>query len=201
MEKQASKKFRIAVLASTRGTDLQAIIDEINAGRLDVELACVISDKKKCFALERADTQGFKTYWVNKKDKTREEFDLEMARILKAENIDLIVLVGYMRILTPSFVNEFRGKIINVHPALLPKFGGKDFFGNNVHEAVLKSGEKETGMTIHFVDENVDGGQIILQKKCPVEPGDTPDTLKARVQALEKDWYPKVIQNFADKKI
>lgn len=201
MNQQTDKKFRIAVLASTRGTVLQAIIDEIKAGRLNVELACVLSDKKNCFALERARNEGYKTYRISKKDKTREEFDLEMAKILKTENIDLIVLVGYMRILTPNFVNEFRGKIINVHPALLPKFGGKDFFGNNVHEAVIKSGEKETGMTIHFVDENVDGGQIITQKKCPVEPFDTPDTLKARVQALEKEWYPKVIQNFADKKI
>lgn len=180
---------------------MQAIIDEINAGRLNVELACVVSDKKNCFALERARNQGFKTYFVSKKDRTREEFDQEMVKIIKKENVDLVVLVGFMRILTPVFINNFRGNIINVHPALLPKFGGKDFFGNNVHEAVIKSGEKETGMTIHFVDENVDGGQIILQKKCPVLPTDTPDILKARVQALEKEWYPKVIQNFADKKI
>lgn len=191
--------FRIAVLASTRGTDLQAIIDEIKAGRLAVELACVVSNKKNCYALERAAAQGFKTYFVDPKDKTRVEFDREMAKILKNEKVDLIVLVGYMRILTPYFVGEFKNRIINVHPALIPKYCGKDFFGNNVHEAVLKAGEKETGMTIHYVEEEVDAGPIIIQKKCPVLPGDTPDTLKERVQALEKEWYSKAIQMIAEK--
>lgn len=191
-------KFKIAILASTRGTDLQAIIDEIQAGRLKVELACVISNKKDCYALERAHHQGFKTHWVDPKEKSRVEFDREMAQILKQENVDLIVLVGYMRILTPYFIGKFRGKIINVHPALIPKFCGKDFFGNNVHEEVLKAGEQETGMTIHFVEEGVDTGKIILQKKCPVLATDTAETLKQRVQALEKEWYPKVIQQIAE---
>ena len=124
-----------------------------------------------------------------------------MALILKNEKVDLIVLVGYMRILTPYFVGEFKGKIINVHPALLPKFGGENFFGQSVHEAVLAAHESETGMTIHFVEEDVDSGKIILQKTCPVLPNDTSETLKDRVQALEKEWYPKVIQMFADGKI
>lgn len=193
--------FRIAVLASTRGTDLQAIIDEIKAGRLTVELACVVSNVKNCYALERAHAQGFKTHFVDPKEKSRIEFDRELVRILKNEKVDLIVLVGYMRILTLYFIGEFRGRIINVHPALLPKFGGKDFYGQNVHEAVLAAGEKETGMTIHFVDEGVDTGKIILQKKCPVLPGDTAETLKNRVQALEKEWYPKVIQMILENKV
>lgn len=196
-----SSPFRIAVLASTRGTDLQAIIDEIRASRLKVELACVISNKKNCYALQRAHEQGFKTHFVDPKDKSKIEFDREMTKILKEENVDLIALVGYMRILTPYFVGEFKGRIINVHPALIPKYSGKDFFGASVHEAVLKSGDKETGMTIHFVEEGVDSGQIILQKTCPVLPNDTPDMLKERVQALEKEWYPKVIQMFAENKI
>lgn len=193
--------FRIAILASTRGTDLQAIIDEIKAGRLKAEIACVVSNKKNCMALERAKTHGIKTHFVDPKELSRIEFDREMVKILKAEKVELIVLVGYMRILTPYFVGEFKGKIINVHPALLPKFGGKDFYGANVHEAVLAAGEKETGMTIHFVEEGVDTGKIILQKTCPVLPNDTPETLKERVQALEREWYPKVIQNIADEKI
>ncbi|MEK7171787.1 MAG: formyltransferase family protein, partial [Patescibacteria group bacterium] len=130
--------MRIAVLASTRGTDLQAIIDEIKAGRLkNVEIACVVSNIKNCYAVERAHSHGIKTHFVDPKEKSRIEFDREMALILKNEKVDLIVLVGYMRILTPYFVGEFKGKIINVHPALLPKFGGKNFFGQSVHEAVL----------------------------------------------------------------
>lgn len=194
--------MRIAVLASTRGTDLQAIIDEIKAGTLkNVEIACVVSNVKNCGALERAHKHKIKTYFVDPREKSRIEFDRELAAILKNEKADLIVLVGYMRILTPYFVGEFRGKIINVHPALLPKFGGKNFFGSNVHEAVLAAHETETGMTIHFVEEDVDSGKIILQKTCPVLPDDTPETLKNHVQALEKEWYPKVIQMFADGKI
>lgn len=193
--------MRIAVLASTKGTDLQAIIDEIKAGRLKAELACVVSNVKNCYALERAHAQGFKTHFVDPKEKSRVEFDREMVKILEAEKIDLVVLVGYMRILTPYFIGKFRRRIINVHPALIPKYCGKDFFGNNVHEAVLKSGDKETGMTIHFVEEGVDTGPIILQKTCPVLPDDTAEILKERVQNLEKEWYPKVIQMFVEGKL
>lgn len=193
--------LRIAVLASTRGTDLQAIIDAIKAGGLKAELACVISNAKNCYALERTHSQGFKTYWVDPKNKSRVEFDREMVKILKNENVELVVLVGYMRILSSYFIGEFHGRIINIHPSLIPKYCGKEFFGNNVHEAVLRSGDKETGMTIHFVDEGVDTGKIILQKICPVLPNDTVETLKDRVQALEQEWYPKVIQMFADKKL
>src|SRR3990167_615930 len=146
--------FKIAVLASTKGTDLQAIIDEIKAGKMSgVELAAVISNKEKCYAIQRANEQGFKTFFVDPKSKTREEFDLEVADILENEKIDLVVLVGYMRILTPGFINKFPKRIINVHPSLIPKFCGKDFFGQNVHKAVIAKKEKETGMTIHYVDE------------------------------------------------
>lgn len=193
--------FRIAVFASTRGTDLQAIIDEIKTGTMPgIELAAVISNKKNCHALRRARKQGFKTIFLDAKGKTREEFDREMIKILDSEKIDLIVLVGYMRILTPQFVCHFKNKnipIINVHPALLPKFGGRDYFGMNVHEAVLAADEKETGMTIHYVDEGVDTGKIILQKKIPIAPSDTPEILKEKVQSLEKKWYPEVIRQLA----
>lgn len=186
--------FRIAVLASTRGTDLQAIIDEIKRGALHVELACVVSNKKNCYALERARIQGFKTYFVDPNGKTRETFDAKLVTLLYREKIDLIVLAGYMRILTPNFIHAFSKKIINIHPALIPKFCGKDFYGSNVHEAVLSKGETETGITIHYVDEGVDTGKIIMQKTCPVLPNDTIETLKKRVQELEKEWYPKVIE-------
>lgn len=192
--------FRIAVLASTKGTDLQAIIDEIEAGKMPgIELAIVISNKKNCYALERVKQQGYKTAFVDPDNKTREEFDMEMAEILEAEGIDLIVLVGFMRILSKKFVNRFNHKIINVHPALIPKFCGKSFFGSNVHQSVIDAGEKETGMTIHYIEEGCDTGEIILQKKCKVEPDDTVESLKEKVQELEKKWYPEVIRQFSKK--
>ncbi len=190
--------FKIAVLASTNGTDLQAIIDELKAGKMPgIELTAVLSNKKSCYALQRAKEQGFKGIFVNPKNRTREEFDQKIAEILTRLQIDLIVLVGYMRILTPEFVRKFPKKIINVHPSLIPKYCGKDFMDRSVHEAVIVSGDKETGMTIHYVDEGVDSGEIILQKTCPVEPNETPESLKAKVQGLEKSWYPEVIRQIA----
>lgn len=199
------KTSRIAVLASTRGTDLQAIIDEMKAKRMSgIKLAIVISDKKDCYALQRAREQGYKTAFINPKNLTREAFDRRLQKILEAENIDpakdIIVLVGYMRILTPEFVQHYKNRIINIHPALLPKFGGKNLYGQNVHEAVLKAGEKETGMTIHYVDEGIDSGKILFQKRIPITQDDTPDTLKTKVQELEKRWYPEVIKKLCQRK-
>lgn len=199
--------MNIAVLASTNGTDLQAIIDAIESGTLmGVDLKVVVSNKKDCYALERAKEQGYKTVFVNPMDengerKSREAFDREVAEVLRGHDVELVALVGFMRILSEWFVKEFKRKIINVHPSLLPKFGGKNFYGSNVHQAVLDAGETETGMTIHFVDEGCDTGEIILQKKVLVDENDTVESLKLKVQNLEKEWYPKVIQDFADGKI
>ncbi len=194
--------FRIGVLASTKGTDLQAIIDEMKAGKMPgIELAVVVSNKINAYALERASSQGFKTVFVDPKNKTHEQFDEELASVMEENRVDLVCLIGYMRILTPVFVRAFPRKIINVHPALMPKFSGAGFFGTNVHEEVLKAGEKETGCTIHFVDEGVDTGEIIVQKKVAVEQDDTAETLKTKVQSLEKQWYPEVIRMFAEGKI
>jgi phosphoribosylglycinamide formyltransferase-1 len=191
--------FKIVVLASTRGTDLQAIIDEIKAGKMPgIELSAVISNKKNCYARKRAKEQGFETHFISQKGKTREEFDKKMAEIIKGKQADLIVLVGYMRILSTWFVREFKNKIINIHPAIdMKKYGGAGFFGGNVHEAVLKAGEKETGCTVHFVSEDVDTGPIIAQAKVKIEPGETVDTLKEKVQEEEKKLYPEVIRKLA----
>ncbi|MBU1019152.1 MAG: phosphoribosylglycinamide formyltransferase [Patescibacteria group bacterium] len=187
--------FKIAVLASTNGTDLQAIIDEMKAGKMPgVELSVVLSNKE-CHALQRAREQGFEAHYIDPEGKSRDEFDREIAEFLG--NVDLIVLVGYMRILSEWFVRRFERKIINVHPSLIPKFCGKGFFGSNVHKAVMEAEEKETGMTIFMVDEGCDTGDIVLQKKCEVEEGDTVDSLKDKVQALEKKWYPEVIRMFS----
>jgi phosphoribosylglycinamide formyltransferase-1 len=219
MEKKVpSKIYKIGILASTNGTDLQAIIDEMKAGTMPgIEIAVVLSNKKDSYALERARTNGYEAVFIDPKNfthtlgnasdladieqKYRETYDLELARVLKEYNVDLVALIGYMRILTPAFVRQVPRGIINVHPALMPKFSGPGFYGSNVHQEVLKAGEKETGCTIHFVDEGVDTGEIILQKKVTIESSDTAETLKEKVQALEKKWYPEVIRWFSEGKI
>ncbi len=205
-----STPFRIVVLASTNGTDLQAIIDEMKAGKMPgIELAAVISNKKNCYALQRAKEQGYKTIYISQNDpkihlpRTREQFDAQLFSSIESLNPDLVVLVGYMRILTPHFIEQLNQntiQIINIHPALIPKFSGPSFFGKSVHEAVLAAHEKETGMTIHRVTADVDAGEILLQKSVPIDPTDTPDTLKQKVQALEKQYYPEVICQLAKAK-
>lgn len=190
--------FKVGVLASTNGTDLQAIIDEMKAGKMPgIELSVVISNKETCRALRRTIEQGYHGVFLDPKNKSREEYDNEIAHVLEENEVDLVVLVGYMRIITKPVLDKFRGRIINVHPSLIPKYCGKDFFGNNVHKAVLANHESETGMTIHYVDEGVDTGEIILQKTVAIAANDTPETLKQKVQNLEKIWYPEVIRQLA----
>lgn len=191
--------MNIAVLASTRGTDLQAIINAIHAGTLTgVDLKCVVSNKKNCFALERAKKAGIKTYFVSSKNMEREDYDREIAYILESEEVELIVLVGYMRLFSAWFVEKYQNQIINVHPSLLPKHPGMDL---NVHQEVLDDGDTESGCTIFFVDEGKDTGPIILQKSVPVAEDETVESLKEKVQELEKEWYPQVIQWIADGKV
>ncbi|MCX6733425.1 MAG: phosphoribosylglycinamide formyltransferase [Candidatus Peregrinibacteria bacterium] len=205
-----STPFRIVVLASTNGTDLQAIIDEMKADKMPgIELAAVISNKKNCYALQRAKEQGYEAIYISKNDphthapRTREQFDAQLFSTIETLNPDLVVLVGYMRILTPGFIENLNKKhiqIINIHPALIPKFSGPSFFGKSVHEAVLAAHEKETGMTIHRVTADVDAGEILLQESIPIDQTDTVDTLKQKVQALEKQYYPEVIRQLAKAK-
>lgn len=191
--------YKIAVLASTRGTVLQSIMDEMEAGLMPgIELAGVFSNRRKCGAIERAAKAGYPTFTYGAKGKTREAFDQEMLSDLKRLNVDLIVLVGYMRILSAGFVEAYKDHIINVHPSLLPAFaGGMD---SDVHSEVIAAGVKETGATIHLVDETVDGGRILLQESCEVASEDTAETLKNKVQNLEKKMMPEVIRGFANGK-
>lgn len=185
--------MKIAVLASTRGTDLQAIFDEMDAGQLaDVEIVKVLSNVEAAGALDKARAHGVEAIFVDPEGQSRTEYDETLIQAIG--EVDLICLIGYMRILSPVFVNKYAGKIINVHPTLLPKYGGKGWYGIKVHEAVLANGDTETGMTVHYVDESVDGGAIVLQEKCAVKPDDTVETLKARVQELEKKGYPEAIR-------
>lgn len=185
--------FRLAILASGNGTDLDAIYEEMDAGKLPgVEIAVVLSDKEKAPVLEKARARGIRAEFVDPAGKSREEYDAELVKAVGG--VDLVCLIGYMRILSHVFVQAFPRQIINVHPALLPKYGGNGWYGMKVHEAVLANGEKESGMTIHYVDLGVDSGATILQEKVPVLPTDTPETLRARVLELEKKAYPEAIR-------
>ncbi|MEM3541787.1 MAG: phosphoribosylglycinamide formyltransferase [Candidatus Methanomethylicia archaeon] len=190
-------KLRIGVLGSTRGTDLEGIFKAIEDGRLrDVEVVCVISNKRDAYILERARQRGVEAIFIDPKGKDRETYDREVAAELDKRGVDLILLIGYMRILSPWFVNKYRWKIMNIHPSLLPAFaGGMDL---EVHKAVLDYGVKVTGCTLHFVDEGVDTGPIILQKAVPVEEDDTPDTLKPKVQKAEQEIIIEAIKLFQE---
>jgi len=174
----STSKTKVAVLVSGGGTNLQAIIDKVQSGELpQVELVKVISSKEGAFALERAAKAGIPTAVAKEQADVLNE--------LKACGTELIVLAGYMKVLSEEIIKEYRNRIINIHPSLIPKYCGKGFYGIRVHNAVIAGGETESGATVHYVDEGVDTGEIILQRKVPVEPGDTPEELAARVLKVE----------------
>jgi formyltetrahydrofolate-dependent phosphoribosylglycinamide formyltransferase len=184
--------IKLGVLGSTNGTDLRAIFDAIGSGELNAEVSVVLSNQKNAYILERAENHNVPAMFISHKEKSREEFDYEMTAILKNHNVDLVLLVGFMRILSAEFCREWQDRLLNVHPSLLPKYaGGMD---TNVHEEVIKNGDTETGCTIHFVTDEVDGGPILIQKKCNVDAGDTVETLKTKVQELEGRAFVEAIQ-------
>jgi formyltetrahydrofolate-dependent phosphoribosylglycinamide formyltransferase len=184
--------IKLAVLGSTNGTDLQTILDSIASGELIGEVSVVLSNRKNAYILERAKNHNVPAFFLSHKEKSREEFDAEMTAILKEHAVDLVLLIGFMRILSTKFCQEWRNKLLNVHPSLLPKYaGGMD---TNVHADVLKNGDAETGCTIHFVTDEVDRGPILIQKKCNIEPNETVDTLKTKVQQLEGIAFIEAIQ-------
>ncbi|MFI4962305.1 MAG: phosphoribosylglycinamide formyltransferase [Legionellales bacterium] len=175
--------IKLGILGSTRGTNMLTLIEAIESGTLAASIEVVISNKSNALILERAAAKGIPIETVNPKGFVAGESDRIMSDLLSQYHVDLVVLIGYMRILSKEFVSLWNNKIINVHPSLLPAFAGK--MDGDVHQAVLDSGVKETGCTIHYVTEQVDAGPIILQKKCRVLAGDTADSLKERVQLLE----------------
>lgn len=184
--------IKLGVLGSTNGTDLQTILDSIASGELIGEVSVVLSNRKNAYILERAKNHNVPAFFLSHKEKSREEFDAEMTAILKEHAVDLVLLIGFMRILSTKFCHVWRDKLLNVHPSLLPKYaGGMD---KNVHDDVLKNGDSETGCTIHFVTDEVDGGPILIQKKCNIEPNETVDTLKTKVQQLEGTAFIEAIQ-------
>ena len=184
--------IRLGVLGSTRGTDLEAILSAINNKKLAAEVSVVISNRENAYILTRAKNHNVPSFFISHKDKSREEFDKNVTTILKQYNVELVLLIGFMRILSAEFCQAWRDRVLNVHPSLLPKYaGGMDM---NVHEEVLKNGDHETGCTIHFVTETVDGGPVLVQKRCTVETNETMATLKLKVQALEGGAFIEAIQ-------
>ncbi|MBZ4666465.1 phosphoribosylglycinamide formyltransferase [Mahella sp.] len=192
-------KKRIGVLVSGGGTNLQAILDKINEGYIDAEVAAVISNRKDAYALERARAAGIDARYVARKDyESDEQRDYAMMRILGDHAVDLVVLAGYLGILSKPFIDAYRLRIINVHPSLIPAFCGKGFYGHHVHQAALDYGVKVSGATVHFVDEGIDAGPIILQKAVEVKDDDTADTLAARVLEVEHELLPRAVKLFLE---
>jgi phosphoribosylglycinamide formyltransferase-1 len=185
----------ISALVSGGGTNLQAIIDAVSDGRIPgAKMALVISSKPDAYALERARGAGIRTAVVSKAGfPDGESRAAELIRLLEDADTDLVVLAGYMSILQPKITREYAGRIINIHPALLPRHGGEGYYGSRVHRAVLEAGDRESGATVHYVDEGVDSGEIILQGKVPVLDGDTPETLAARVLTVEHRIFVEAI--------
>ena len=186
--------MRLAVLGSTNGTDLVPVVGAERSGSLSASVDVIISNNESSGILKKARHYGIENYFICHKNKKRGVFDFEMSQILENKKIDLILLIGFMRILSPAFVDRWGGKIINVHPSLLPKYAGG--MSNDVHEGVLAAGDKETGCTIHLVTKEVDGGPILLQKSCPVFENDTVRSIKERVQKLEGKAFIEVINNW-----
>ncbi|MBO3842643.1 MAG: phosphoribosylglycinamide formyltransferase [Candidatus Brockarchaeota archaeon] len=190
--------LRIGILASTRATDMEAILEAIRNKRLNAEIVCLISNKKNAYALERARRNGIEAIFVDPKGKDPVEYDMEIALELERRKVDLVLLIGYNRLLSPQFVKKFRNRIMNIHPSLLPAFPGWDL---NVHRAVLESGVKITGCTLHFVDEKMDAGPIILQKAVEVREDDDEESLKRRVQEAESEVLVEGIRLFQEGRI
>jgi fusion protein PurCD len=190
------EKIKLGVLGSTKGSDMQAIIDEIESGKLDAEISAVISNKEDAYILERARKHNLNAVFLDPKGKTREDYDKEMMDILDKEGIELVLLIGYMKIVSNGFIEKWRDRVMNVHPSLLPAFGGG--MDTDVHETILNHGVKVSGCTIHFTTEEVDSGPIILQKAVPVEEGETVESLKAKVQKAEGELFPEAIRLFKE---
>ena len=178
------------------GTTLQSVIDNINNGTLDAKINLVVSDNKDAYALARARKSNIPTYII--KNKSFDEVDSELENVLKNYDIDLIVLVGYLKMIGKRLINNYT--IINTHPSLLPKFGGKGMYGMNVHRSVVEAKEKVSGPTVHFVNDKYDEGNIISQTIVELDKGETPESLSSKVQAVEKIQLTKVLKDFIQNK-
>ena len=187
---------RLAVLVSGGGSNLQSIIDSTRNGILKgiAEVSIVISNNPNAFGLQRANKENIKNIAFDYKLMNPEEYDKQMLSALKDYKVDLICMAGYLKKLPDIIVNEYKNKILNIHPALLPKFGGKGMYGHFVHEAVVKSKEKKSGATVHFADGNYDTGKIIIQNTIDILESDTADDVAKKVLGIEHEIYPQAIK-------
>lgn len=195
--KEGNTMLNLVVFASGNGSTLQAIIDSIQKKDLNATIGLVVSDNPNAYALQRASKENIPTYVIQNKDFM--EKDNELSEVLKKYSFDLIVLAGYLKKIGPKLLQNY--KIINTHPSLLPKFGGKGMYGMHVHTAVIKSGESVSGVTLHWVNENYDEGNIIRQTKVKVTKEDTPESLAAKVQAAEKIQLVELLKDFSSGKL
>ena len=194
--------LNIAVFISGGGTNLQAIINAVKENKINGKIKLVFSNRKNAYGLIRAQNESIDTFYLNrKKFFSNEEYDERILEELEINNIDLIVLAGYLNILSSKLVSKYSNRIINIHPSLIPSFCGDGFYGENVHKAVIKSGVKFTGATTHFVDENVDTGAIILQDVVPILINDDFETVAKRVLEIEHKILVKTVKAFCDNKI
>lgn len=193
---------KIAVFASGRGSNFEAVFKGIKSGKIAAEIVCVISDRARPPVFEIAHRNGIPTHWVNRKQfSDAADYVGFLLNLLASYEADLILLAGYLKLIPAPVVERFRYAIINIHPALLPNFGGKGFYGEKVHRAVIESGVRVTGVTIHFVDEHYDRGAVIVQEQVPVLEGDTPETLAPRVLTVEHRLLPEVVGAYCAGKI
>jgi phosphoribosylglycinamide formyltransferase-1 len=191
---KSNRKIRVGVLISGNGTNLQAIIDRSIAGELDAEVVCVVSNRADAFGLERARKHGIAALHLDYRQfSNRQEYDTALTERLKSFNVDLVVLAGFMRIVTPTLLEAFPNRVMNIHPALLPSFPGLD-----AQKQALDYGAKISGCTVHFVDAGTDTGPIILQTAVPVLEDDTVESLSARIHVEEHRLYPAAVQLFAE---
>lgn len=197
---QNMSRTRIAILASTNATSSEGVLEAVKNGELtDVEIKFFLCNKPDCGAMKRAEENGIKAIFVDPEGTSREEYDQECMKHLTEENIDLVLLIGYMRILSKEFVDKWGNKCMNVHPSLLPAFGGG--MDRDVHQEVLDSGVKITGCTIHFITEEADAGPIVLQAAVPITEDETVESLKDKVQTEEKKLFVTVVKLFSAGKI
>ncbi|HNR66471.1 MAG TPA: phosphoribosylglycinamide formyltransferase [bacterium] len=197
-----NEPFKLAVFISGRGSNLQAILDQIDNSELDAQVACVISNRSEAGGLGIAQQHGIKAVHLSPKQfASEQDYEKALLAVLQEADTNLIVLAGYLKMLPQLVIHLYKNRIINIHPALLPSFGGKGMFGIHVHEAVLEYGCKVSGATVHLVDENYDTGVPILQECVPVKCSDTPESLAARVLEVEHRLLPAAIKLFVQDRI